>query len=460
MINEDHQEMAHGRDVLNRLGTIEDVLGTTPAETSRLYGKYLNPVLANIIRFTGMNRRFVYASGAQLKDEDGRTYLDFLSGFGALNLGHEPQEILDALHLVEERPNILQSALNPFAAKLAEYLAAVTPGSLCRSFFCNSGTEAVEAALKLARCATGRSVLLSTDGAYHGKTFGALSVSGKDKYRKPFQPLVPQTERIPYDDLENLEKRLARGDVAGFIVEPIQGENGVIVPRQGYLKGAEELCRRHGTLLLVDEVQTGMGRTGRLFACGHEGVEPDVLILSKSLGGGLMPIGAIVTTDGLWKKAYGTLETALLHSSTFGGNTRACVCGIAALRSIIGNALPQNATRIGQMLLEGLRSLKNRFSVLQDVRGKGLMIGMSFARFKGNTTWIEGALTLWIVRRLAKKHRILTAFTINNLDVMRIAPPLMIGRDEVNYFLGAMEEVLASTEKFRFLQLIKTAQKT
>ena len=437
------------------LGSVQDILKMSASEASLLYQRFLNPYLGHIIRFMGMNQRFVEAKGAYLRDDKGQEYLDFLSGFGAVNLGHEPEEVLEALHLTEERPNILQSGLNPFAAKLGQYLAEVTPGALSRSFFCNSGAEAVEAAIKLARIATRRKVLLYTEGAYHGKTFGALSVSGRKKYREPFEPLLPGTEAVPYNDAKALEKRLAKKDVAGFIVEPIQGENGVIVPDKGYLKQVERLTRQYGTLFLADEIQTGMGRTGKLFCVEHENVEPDVLILSKSLGGGVMPIGAIVTTDAIWKKAYGTLETGLLHTSTFGGNSRACACGVAAIRTIIQKRLPENAAVMGERIAASISKLSGRFSVLRGVRGKGLMIGLTLARLKGKASLAEGALTLWVARQMLKRHRIITAFTLNNLDVLRIAPPLTVGEKEISHFLTALEDVLQSAEKFQTFRLVK-----
>lgn len=441
--------------MVERLGGLEKACDLKPQETVRLYQQYLNPVLLQLITYVKTDKRFVKAQGPWVTDDEGQRYLDFFSGFGALNLGHEPPEILEALKCVEGRPNLLQNAINPFAAKLAEYLAVVTPGDLSRSFFCSSGTEAVEAALKLARKATGREVLLSTDGAFHGKTYGALSVSGKEKYRKPFAPLLPGTERVPYNDLSALEARVSRNDVAGFIVEPIQGENGVIVPESGYLKGAENICRKYGTLLLADEIQTGFGRTGRLFACEEEHVEPDVLILSKSLGGGVMPIGAMVTTDAIWKKAYGSLSTGVLHSTTFGGNTRACACGIAAIDTIVRKRLPRNAREKGEVLLAKLRALSKHYDVLTEVRGRGLMIGLSFARLKGKIDWTEGALALWVARQLVKKHRILTVFTLNNYDVLRIAPPLGITEAEVEFFLEGFENVLKSAQKFKMFGLVQ-----
>ncbi|MDP3921099.1 MAG: aspartate aminotransferase family protein [Candidatus Omnitrophota bacterium] len=447
-------------DMLDRLGGVRDVLRMTSGEVFRKHNDYLNPIVTMIVRFLGMNRRFVEARGIHLKDDSGRKYLDFLSGFGALNLGHEPPEVLQALRLVEESPNIMQASLNPFAAKLAEYLAEVTPGDLSRSFFCNSGAEAVEAALKLARAATGRRMLLFAEGAYHGKTFGALSVSGREKYKKPFAPLLPDTQAVPYGDLEALRKSLSNKTAAAFIVEPIQGENGVLVPPDGYLKGAEELCREFGTLLLVDEVQTGVGRTGKLFACEHEGVEPDVLILSKALGGGVMPIGAMVTTDIIWKKAYGSLETGLLHSSTFGGNSRACACGIATLRAVLSKNLPAKAAAAGRVLLKKARALTKRSTLLREVRGKGLLLGLVFVRVKGKSPLMEGAITLWVARQMFLRHGIVMAFTLNNLDVLRIAPPLNITQKHIEYFIDSLSDVLKSAEKLRALLLVGKEEQT
>ncbi len=435
---------------------IDAALDLSEREVVRLHRKYLNSISTQIVKFLGTSRKFIKAEGIYLTDDKNQTYLDFLSGYGALNLGHEPHEVLEALCKIENRPNILQAGLNPFAAKLAELLAEVTPGQLCRSFFCNSGTEAVEAGLKLARCATGKRIIISTKSAFHGKTFGALSVSGKDKYKTPFSPLVPDVKIIEYNDLRALERELRRRKVAAFIVEPIQGEAGVIVPHVGYLKKVQELCRKYNALLIVDEIQTGLGRTGKLFCCQHEEVEPDIMLLSKSLSGGVIPIGALVTTDNIWKKAYGKLDTCLLHTSTFGGNSRACACGIAALTTIITEGYINNAEVEGEFLLHSLKLLQEKFpNIILEVRGRGLMIGLHFASVRGNSPLLEGGLTLWLVRYLLNKHHIITAFTLNNYDVLRLAPPLGVTRKQSELFLIALEDALEKAynfDKFRLLR--------
>lgn len=444
----------HYQSVLNRLGSIEEALEMPYRLSSQLHRAHLNPFLAWISRFAGFEKRFVRASGCYLFDEEGRQYLDFLAGFGALNLGHEPEEVLAALRLAEHRPNLLQPYLNPLQGKLAQVLSQLTCGRLSRVFFCNSGAEACEAAVKLVRAATGKKLIVSTEGAFHGKTFGALSISGRKKYREPFEPLLPEVTRIPYDDESALEAALKSGGAAAFIVEPIQGEAGVIVPKEGYLRAARALCDRYGTLLIFDEVQTGFGRTGRFFACEHEEVWPDVMTLSKSLGGGVIPIGAMMCRNEVWQRAYGSLENCLLHTSTFGGNARACACGIAAVRCLLSSDLLNNAAETGELLLSGLKELKERYSMIRSVRGKGLMIGLTLARLKGKKAWMEGALALWIARRLLKKHGIIVAFTLNNYDALRISPPLNVAEKDARYFLSALEDVLKSVQSFERFRLV------
>ncbi|OGW80419.1 MAG: hypothetical protein A3G33_02295 [Omnitrophica bacterium RIFCSPLOWO2_12_FULL_44_17] len=441
--------------LIDGLGGIEEARALSYSESAKLYSAHLNPFLVLISRFLGFNKKFSRASGCYLYDEEGNRYLDFLAGFGSLNLGHEPEELIDALRQTEHLPNFLQSYLNPFAGKLAQHLSRLTENKLSRVFFCNSGAEACEAAMKLTRASTGKKVIVSAEGAYHGKTMGALSISGREKYKLPFAPLVPETVCIPYNDLQALEEILKTQSVAAFIVEPVQGEAGVIVPDSGYLKEVRKLCDQYDSLLILDEVQSGMGRTGRFFCYEYEGIMPDILTLSKSLGGGVIPLAAMLTKDKIWKRAYGKFETALLHSTTFGNNTRACACGIAAIRTIIKKDLSKNAADIGELMLLRLRELQQKYSVLKAVRGKGLMIGLTIARIKGKKSIFEGGLTLWIARQLFVKYRIITAFTLNNYDVLRIAPPLILNFDDAYYFLNSLEDVLKSAEKFAWFRLVK-----
>src|SRR5258708_24068332 len=249
-----------------------------------------------------------------------------------MNLGHTHPAVVRAVAaaLEQQAPGFAQSAVNPLAAALAEQLVEIPPPGLEMVFFCNSGTEAVEAGIKLARAATGRADLLYCERSYHGKSLGALSVTGNPTYQRPFGPLLTGCEAIPFGDFGGLERALATRRFAAFVVEPIQGEGGMNVPPEGYLREAMQQCRAAGTLLVVDAVQTGLGRTGALFAVGLEGVEPDVMTLAKSLGGGLVPLGAMLARRGLWMKAYGTVQTFTLHSSTVGGGSLARAAGLAA----------------------------------------------------------------------------------------------------------------------------------
>ncbi|MGI9950948.1 aspartate aminotransferase family protein [Moorellaceae bacterium AZ2] len=435
----------------NLLG-LPEALDFSRQETREYYKRYINPGLAGLLSLLDFDKQFVRAQGAYVWDRDGRRYLDFLGAYGALNLGHNPPEVLAALEKVKERPNLLQASLNPLAAALAHNLAQITPGDLSRVFFCNSGTEAVEGALKLARAATGRVKIIYCENSFHGKTLGSLSVTGRQKYQKPFTPLLPGCEAVPFNDVAALERKLAKGDVAAFIVEPIQGEGGVIVPEDGYLAQARELCDRYGSLLIVDEIQTGFGRTGYLFACEHDGIVPDIMCLAKSLGGGVMPLGAYITRPDIWDRAYGGLEKYALHTSTFGGNTLAMAAGLATVQSIVNNDLAGQAREKGRLFLEGLCRLKERSPLLKEVRGRGLLIGLEFNTPTGG---LLDRLTLGKVNELSReyfgslvagqlmnKYQIITAYTLNNPNVIRLEPPLVVSREDIEKVLAALEEVL------------------
>ena len=284
--------------------SINDALNSSAKENIKRYRDYINPGLVKLLNLIKINKKFNRAEGFYIWDEQGNRYLDFLGGYGALNFGHNNREFIEAIteFLCFNYPNILQISLNGLTSALSMNLAAITPGKLEKAFFCNSGAEAVEGALKIARKATGRKKIIYTENSFHGKTFGALSVTGRAKYQKPFEPLLPDCKDVPYGEIAPLESILEKKDAAAFIVEPIQGEGGMNVPPEGYLKKAEELCRYYGTLLIVDEIQTGFGRTGNNFACEYEKIEPDIMTIAKSLGGGLIPAAAYLSTNEVWKK--------------------------------------------------------------------------------------------------------------------------------------------------------------
>ncbi|MDD4169606.1 MAG: aspartate aminotransferase family protein [Desulfotomaculaceae bacterium] len=414
---------------------------------------YLNAGLAMMFGLLNFDKQFTRAEGIKVWDSEGNLYLDFLGAYGALNLGHNHPQVLAALARVKELPNLLQASLGSIAGALAKDLAAITPGNLQRSFFGNSGAEAVEGALKLARAATGRKGLVYCNGSFHGKTLGALSVTGREKYRKAFQPLLPGIISVPFGDLDALERQLRDKQAAAFIVEPIQGEGGIILPPEGYLAGVRQICTKYNTLFIVDEIQTGLGRTGEMFACQHYQITPDILCLAKSLGGGVMPIGAYITTDEIWKKAYGGMDKATLHTSTFGGNTLATAAAIATLEVLYEGNLPERARESGNYLLAGLRRLKEKYSLIKDVRGLGLMAGIEFSQPESRTLKVpmglvnkisEEYLGSMVAGELFNKHRIITAYTLNNPNVIRLEPPLEVSREQINTLLEALEVILSA----------------
>ena len=437
-----------------------DKLVSTAAE---LHARHSNPVLHALGRSSGFVKTFVRGAGAYLYDAEGRAFLDCVSGFGSLNLGHNHPAVVEALTdaLRREAPGFAQSAVNPYQGALAADLSALAPSGLEMVFFCNSGTESVEAALKLARITTGREKLLSCEGAYHGKSLGALSVSGTPEYRRPFGQLLPGCETIPRGDRELLERELATRRFAAFIIEPLQAEGGMYPLPEGFLRCASELCRQTGTLLIVDEVQTGLGRTGALFACEHEGVEPDVLCLAKSLGGGLMPIGAMLTRRNLWMKAYGTIQTFALHTSTFGGGSLACAAGLATLRVLKQERLAENAAERGAQLQRGLVRLCKRSRCVKEVRGQGLLIGLEFYPIPASMAshWqasdptgmasmmipqydrlVEGFNVLHALQTLLHGHGIYAQTCRSNPLVLRVQPPLIITAREIDQLLAALEQ--------------------
>ncbi|MBE3587449.1 MAG: aspartate aminotransferase family protein [Thermoanaerobacteraceae bacterium] len=430
--------------------TLSRALSMDRQQVRDLHKNYLNAGLTTMLGLLDFDKPFVRAAGVCVWDKNGNEYLDFLGAYGALNLGHNHPAVLEAVERVRHLPNLLQASLNPLAGALAHNLARITPGDLQRSFFCNSGAEAVEGALKLARIATGRSGVIYCRGSFHGKTMGALSVTGREKYQKPFAPLLPDCTPVPFGDLEALDKALQPRQAAAFIVEPIQGEGGIILPPPGYLAEARRLCRKYGTLFIADEIQTGFGRTGYLFACEGEGVEPDVMCLAKSLGGGIMPIGAYITTDEIWKKAYGSMDKTLLHTSTFGGNTMACAAALAAIQVIYEENLVEQAREKGAYFLARLKELQERFPLLKEVRGRGLMIGLEFNQPGGLVSRASLGLAdklsgeymgSLVAGELLNNHHIITAYTLNNPNVIRLEPPLIVTREQIDRVVAALEEI-------------------
>ncbi|GAB6085397.1 aspartate aminotransferase family protein [Alkaliphilus crotonatoxidans] len=434
-----------------RLISIDSALEMTQAETEEGHRSYINSHFVTLLKLLGLNKKFIKAKGNKLWDENHRVYLDFLGAYGALNLGHNHDGIIESLKQVMELPNLLQTSINAIPVALAKNLALIAPGDLKHTFFCNSGAEAVEGAIKLAKIATGKARIIYCKGSFHGKSMGALSVTGRDKYKKFFNPLMPMTEQVIYGDLSSLQQVVDRyDDIAAFIIEPIQGEGGVILPPKGYLKEAADILKTKGILLIIDEVQTGLGRTGYWFACQQELIEPDILCIAKSLGGGIMPIGAYMATEKVWKKGYGSLDKCLLHTSTFGGNTWACAAGIATLEIIQEENLINQAAEKGEYFLEKLKKLQKEHGLIKEVRGRGLMIGIEFkelgSSFMRKYMPGEDLLTEYtggmIASELLNQYQIVTAYTLNNPQVIRVEPPLIVSYEEIDYFINSLKSIL------------------
>ncbi len=390
---------------------------------------YLNPGLARLQQFAGFGDVEVTARGCVVTTMSGADYLDFVGGFGVFSLGHRHPRVVEAVHRqLDLMPLGTRTFFNAPQARLAQRLAEIAPGRLQYSFFSNSGTEAVEAALKIARIATGRTDFVSAVGAYHGKSMGSLAATGREKYRKPFEPMVPGYQHVPFGDLAAAAAAVT-DRTAAVIIESLQGEGGIITPPAGYLSGLRAICDQTNALLIVDEVQTGLGRTGRMFAVEHENVVPDILTLAKALGGGVMPIGVTMATPEIWERAFG--ENPLIHTSTFGGNPLACAAGIAALEATIEEDLCSRSTTRGEQLITGLRTILAAVpDVLVAVRGQGLMIGVEFAVKDVAELTINGMA----------RRGVIAAYTLNNPNVIRFEPPLIVSETEIDTALEAFSD--------------------
>ena len=375
------------------------------------------------------------------RDVYGRQYLDCLGGFGIFNVGHRHPKVVKAVtDQLRRQPLHSQDLLDPLRAMLAKTLSMLTPGELNFSFFCNSGTEAVEGALKLARAydPTKQTIVAATKG-FHGKSYGALSASAKAEFRRPFGPMLPNIEHVPFNDLPALRDmmtscRAVGEDVGAVLLEPIQGEGGVNIPDDDYLPGVRALCDEFGSLFILDEVQTGMGRTGKMFCCEHYGIAPDLMCLAKAFGGGVVPAGAVVGRREVFSRLFGN---PFLHTSTFGGNPLACAAALATINVLIEERLPQRAARLGERMLAGIRAAAEPHAgLVASVRGKGLLIALEFH---------DDATGFELGKRMLDRG-VLVSGTLVNARVIRVEPPLTITQEEADYVCRALGESLASME--------------
>ncbi len=426
-------------------------LNSRSHETHSLARRYLNPKLVEVMNILGFNNVYHHARGCELITDDGRHYLDFHSGEGFASLGHNHPAIRNALvdALENDLPDGSQIHFTSHSGELAEALCNRLPDSLDAVFFTNSGTEAVEVALKFARSATGRSRLLSCEQGYHGLTYGALSVTSERYFHDGFGPLLPGCEHVPFNNLERLEEALRGRDVAAFIVEPIQGR-GVSVPDAGYFPEVQRLCRKYGTLLIFDEIQTGLGRTGKWFALEHWNIEPDFVLVAKALSGGYMPVGAMITRRDLYDRVVNSLDRCYIQHSTYGRNRLSMVAGLATLHVIEKDGLVAHAEWLGILLLAGLRDLQKRHSLIHDVRGMGLMVGFELCCPQGLRAAVEwklvhaaseGLFPQLVVIPLHRDHHIITMASGHN-DVIKLLPPMTIQESQIQDFLRALDTVL------------------
>lgn len=399
-------------------------------ETIEKYEKYLNPSVARLFRFMGLASVETKAEGWIITDSDGREFIDCLGGYGMFCLGHRHPKVVEAVKgALDSIPMCGEILFNRPMADLAERLAEITPGSLQYSFFVNSGTEAVEGALKIARLATGRKKYVAAQNAFHGKTYGSLTATGRDLFKKPFEPLLQNFTHVEFGNIDALEAAIDN-ETAAVILEPVQGEGGIIVPPDGYLAAVRALCDKTGVLLIADEVQTGIGRTGKWFGVDHEGVTPDIMALAKALGGGIMPIGSFTATPEVWA---GLIESPFLHTSTFGGNQMACVAGLATLKVIEEEDLLNRGALAGAYLKKGLEEIQKDYPlVIKEVRGRGMMIGIELTK--------EGAGGM--LMSLMIDSNILIAYTLNNPKVIRMEPPLIMPIEVIDQVLIAFRNAI------------------
>lgn len=439
--------------------SLADHIAERQGEQYALHRQYLNTSLARVQAIIGFDKIYTRGEGAYLWDADGNRYLDLLSGYSVFNLGRGHPTVKQVMQEVlgMARPNLVKMDCPLLAGLLAEELVKRMPPGLDAVFFANSGADAVDTALKFARAATKRPRVLYLDHAFHGLTLGTLSINGGSQFRQGFQPLMPGSVSVEMDDLEGLERELRQRDVAAFVLEPIQGK-GVYIPADGYLPEAQRLCRKYGTLFVCDEVQVGMGRTGRFLCCEHWGLEPDLVTLSKSLGGGYVPVGATITRRSIHDKTFSRLDRCQVHSTTFGQNELAMAAGLATLTVLEEEQLIERAATMGHKLLEGLAALQDRHDFIADVRGKGLMIGIEFKpprslRLRAAWTAAEaaqkGLFAQLVVMALMRDHRILTQVGGPDVNIIKLLPPLIIGDEEVEAVIAAFDAVMAEAARVR-----------
>jgi len=437
---------------------VGEILAQRTGEELDLNDRYLNPQIGRILRTLGFEKVWTHGEGAHLIDEHGERYLDLFGGYGVFAIGRNHPEAIAAVEevLAARTGNMPQLGVTLLAGVLAEQLLERAPGSVGAMVPANTGTEAVEAAIKIARAATGRRRVLYADHAFHGLTLGSLSINGNIEFRDGFGPLLAGCDPVVFGDLDGLARELERGEVAAFIVEPVQGK-GVNIPAADYLPGAQALCRQAGALFVCDEVQTGVGRTGRFLALEHWNLQPDIVCMAKALSGGLVPIGAVLVSREAFDSVFDGMERAVRHGSTFGGNDLAAAAALATLRVLDRDDLLAHAQRMGELLLELTAPLVQRFEVVREVRGIGLMWAIEFGPPAGATArrlWetVErrqpGLFAQLVTVPLFHEHHIFCQVAGHHMNVIKALPALTIEEAEIRRFADALEQTIAAAERY------------
>lgn len=426
------------------------------ADQYDLHMKYISPHMARVQKIIGFDKIYQRGEGAYLWDVDGVRYLDLLAGYSVFNLGRDHPIIKQAMmeYLNLKRPTLVKMDCPLLAGLLAEALVKRMPPGLDAIFFANSGADAVDTAIKFARYTTKRPRVVFLDHSFHGLTLGTLSINGGEDFRKGFEPLISGTVKVAMNDLDGLEKEFRTGDVAAFIVEPIQGK-GVYIPKENYLPEAQRLCRKYGVLFICDEVQVGLGRAGKFLCCEHWNLEPDMVTIAKSLGGGYIPVSAVIMRREVNNKVFGNLKRAQVHSTTFGQNDMGMAAGLATLYVMDEEKIVERSATVGAKLLAGLSALKEKHEMIADVRGKGLIIGIEFRSPRNlalKAAWAaieaaeKGLFTQLVVISLIRDHHMMTQVGGPGVNIVKLLPPLIIGNEEVDMIVNAFDAIMDETK--------------
>ncbi|MCB1986703.1 MAG: aspartate aminotransferase family protein [Burkholderiales bacterium] len=437
--------------------SIPALLAQHQSEKFDLHEKHLNNQMVKVLKTIGYDRTYQRAVGQYLYDQDGIEYLDLLSGFGVFAVGRNHPVVIKALQdtLTQELPNLVQMDVSLLSGLLAKKILQTVPDNLNRMFFCNSGSEAVEAAIKFARYATKRPQILYCEHSFHGLTLGSLSLNGEKIFREGFGALLPDCEAVPFNNLEALENALRSKNVAAFILEPIQGK-GVNVPDDNYLPEVEQLCRKYGTLFVADEIQTGIGRTGKFWAIDHWNVKPDMILMAKALSGGFVPVGGVAMTEKIMDSVFNRMDRAVVHGSTFSKNNMAMAAGLATLQVIADEKLTENSAEKGKSIIDGINAMVSKYEFLKEARGKGLMIAVEFhapqsLSLKAAWTMLEaankGLFCQMVTIPLFKEHHILSQVAGHGMNVVKMLPPLNLTDKDCQKILTAFDQAIAETHK-------------